>query len=299
MFARAACLVGCLLAASPTLAEGRLRRVDVPGATLEVALPRGSDLTDAALLDWVRSSARATANYFGRFPVPRARIELSAVGGDHVGHGTTYPSRQIFVSLGRHAGASELAGDWVLTHEMCHLGFPSLPDQHHWMEEGLATYVEPLGRVRTGGLTAEKVWRDLVEGLPYGLPQPGDKGLDFTPTWGRTYWGGALFFFLADLEIRQRTGGAKSLDDALRAVVAKGGTIDADWTVDQVIAAGDGATGVPVLRELYDRMKDHPAPVDLDALWKRLGVSLRDGRVVFDESAPLAAVRRAITPASK
>ena len=27
------------------------------------------------------------------------------------------------------------------------MAFPSLPDDQHWMEEGLATYVEPIARV--------------------------------------------------------------------------------------------------------------------------------------------------------
>lgn len=104
-----------------------------------------------------------------------------------------------------------------------------------------------------------------------------------------------MYFLLADVEIRERTGNQKGLEHALRGIVAAGGTIGADWDIDRVIAAGDGATGVPVLREVYDRMKDRPAPVDLDVLWKRLGVEMHDGKVTFDDSAPLAAVRRAIT----
>ena len=35
--------------------------------------------------------------------------------------------------------------------------------------------------------------------------------------------------------------------------------------------------------------------IDLDALWNELGVRLRGDRVVYDEGAPLAAIRRAIT----
>lgn len=57
---------------------------------------------------------------------------------------------------------------------------------------------------------------------PFGRPEAGDRGLDRTPTWGRTYWGGAFFCFVADVQIREATHGAKSLDDALRAIVAAG-----------------------------------------------------------------------------
>jgi len=33
----------------------------------------------------------------------------------------------------------------MLTHEMIHLAFPSMADEHHWIEEGLSVYVEPIG----------------------------------------------------------------------------------------------------------------------------------------------------------
>jgi hypothetical protein len=111
----------------------------------------------------------------------------------------------ITIALGRDATTASLADDWLLTHEMVHLAFPSLPEQHHWLEEGLATYVEPIAQARAGLLTPERVWFDFVVGLPQGQPQSGDRGLDRTPTWGRTYWGGALFYLRADLLIRQRT----------------------------------------------------------------------------------------------
>jgi hypothetical protein len=282
-----------LLGLGAALIAAHTQLVDVGGATIEVQLAR--DLPDAALLRWVDTSARAVAGWYGRFPVRRARLEIAGKRGGGVGHGTTFPSREIDLVVGKRVTAAELADDWVLTHEMVHLGFPSLPDRHHWMEEGLATYVEPIARARAGALSDEKIWGDLIVGLPQGLPQEGDRGLDATPTWGRTYWGGCLFWLLADVGIRERTGNQKGLEHALRAIVAAGGTVDADWSAEQVIAAGDRATGVPVLRELYDRMKAAPAPVDLDALWKRLGVSLRDGAVRFDDGAPLASVRRAIT----
>jgi hypothetical protein len=50
-----------------------------------------------------------------------------------------------------------------------------------------------------------------------------------------------------------------------------------------------------VLAELYLRMKDEPAPVDLDALWRELGVRREAAGVRLDDGASLAAARRAIT----
>jgi predicted metalloprotease with PDZ domain len=128
------------------------------------------------------------------------------------------------------------------------------------------------------------------------LPQAGDRGLDATPTWGRTYWGGALYCLLADLEIRQRTKNRYGLRDALVAIVEAGGNIEVDWSIQRALRIGDRATGVPVLSELYEKMKDQPSPVDLDELWRRLGVSVRNRQVHFDDTAPLADVRKAMTP---
>jgi hypothetical protein len=69
------------------------------------------------------------------------------------------------------------------------------------------------------------MWADLVRDMPKGLPEPGDQGLDNTHTWGRTYWGGALFCFLADIEIRKQTKNEKGLQDALRGILNAGGDI--------------------------------------------------------------------------
>jgi hypothetical protein len=74
-----------------------------------------------------------------------------------------------------------------MTHELIHMAFPSVRRRHHWIEQGLATYVEPVARAQAGTLSAERVWADLMRDLPRGEPGPGDGGLDDTGSWGRTY----------------------------------------------------------------------------------------------------------------
>jgi hypothetical protein len=58
---------------------------------------------------------------------------------------------------------------------------------------------------------------------------------------------------------------------------------------------GDKATGTTVLSDLYAQMKDAPVNVDLDELWRRLGIVSGNGGMSFDDRAPLAEVRKAIT----
>ena len=206
-----------------------------------------------------------------------------------------YHGAAIRLIIGRDTNEAELRHDWVVVHEMTHLALPDLPDPYLWLAEGLATYVEPIARVEAGDLTARKVWGDMVRDMPKGLPAAGDRGLDRTPTWGRTYWGGAMFCLLADVDIREQTGNKAGLQQALRAIVDAGGNMEQVWSIERIFKVGDEATGTHVLAELYDKMRDKPYAPDLEALWRELGVVMRDGRVTFDDDAPLAPIRKAIT----
>jgi predicted metalloprotease with PDZ domain len=100
---------------------------------------------------------------------------------------------------------------------------------------------------------------------------------------------------LADVEIRERTHNRRSLDDAIRRIWSEGGDGSADWSAERVLKEGDRATGLSVLANLHEKMGEKPGDVDLPALWKRLGVVYADGRVTFDDNAPLANVRKALT----
>src|SRR5262249_18182817 len=135
---------------------------------------------------------------------------------------------------------------------------------------------------------------DLVRDMPKGQPEDGDRGLDHTHTWGRTYWGGALFCLVADVEIRKKTSNRKGLQDALRAILNKGGDITEDWPIENAMKAGDEAVGVSVLLPLYQDWKDNPVRVDLAALWTDLGI-VSSGPLHYSEKAASANIRRAIT----
>jgi len=273
----------------------------IGGATIQVDFAPGTlDLPTPQIMQWVENAATSVATYYGRFPVPRDRILIQPAEDRHgVMQGTTWGDVGGFpaftrIRLGQHTTAQELTGDWMMTHELVHTAFPSQEDEHHWIEEGIAVYVEPVARVQAGFLQPEKIWADMVRDMPRGNPQSGDQGLDNTHTWGRTYWGGAQFCLLADVTIREQTHNKKGLQDALRAIVAAGGTIDQNWPIRKAFAAGDSATGTQVLEEQYDRMASTPVTVDLDSLWKKLGIVRTETGIRFDSSAPDAAIRKAI-----
>ena len=273
--------------------------LSIGGAAINVEIEAGDlSLSRTQVLDWIRRSACAVTEYYDGFPVRKVDVKIVPIDeGKGVLFGRTVLLDQtlvITVGLSRFATESSLVDDWVMTHEMVHLALPSVPNEHHWIEEGIATYVEPIARAQVGDLPPETVWRELVDGLPKGLPAPGDQGLDNTHTWGRTYWGGALFCLMADIEIHQRTNNRYGLQDALRGIVRAGGNMEQDWPLARALKAGDEATGVPVLMELYDRMKATPITPDLPALWHQLGIRPSGNSVVFDQGAPLASVVRSI-----
>ena len=261
----------------PYAAFGRFRVRPLEGTGVVAAILPGKLAHEREVLDWIATSARAVEGYYGRLPVEPLLVLVEPVPGRGVRSGTTLgrSGAAIFVPV----GGSSTRG--------------SLADEHHWLEEGLATYVEPLARAQAGLVSPESLWSEWVRGMPQGQPGPGDGGLDGTRSWGRTYWGGALDCLLADVEIRRRTDGRRSLRDALRGIVAAGGDITVSWPIERVIAAGDAATGVPVLREIYERTARKPYTVDLDALWAALGVVPAGRGVDFDDAAPEARLRQA------
>jgi hypothetical protein len=272
------------------------------GARLSLVFEGPPSMLPARVLQhYIQEAADAVSLYYGHFPVPTARIVLQvSANRDGILQGTTWGGVNgvpavTRLRVGQRTSAEELAEDWIATHELVHMALPSLPDEQHWLEEGIASYVEPVARVQAARLTAERMWRDMTTGMPNGEPEVGDKGLNRTHTWGRTYWGGALFCLVADVEIRKRTRNTRGLQDALRAIVNAGGTIDKDWPIERILDIGDGATGTSVLGDTYRRWREAPVNVDLPELWRQLGVEVDGGRITFNDQATLASIRKSIT----
>lgn len=264
------------------------------GSRLELQFgERFDEASRAAARDAVERAATAVLGYFGRFPRRDVEILFVAVDGAGIRGGATFPNPEPYVRLrlGVETRAADLADDWVLVHEMVHLALPRVPRSQNWFHEGAATYVEGVARVGAGQLDAASMWRGLARGLPRGLPRDDDRGLDHTPTWGRTYWGGALFCLLADIDSRRR-GARFGLQQGLRGVLGAGGHYGVAWPLERVLDTADAAIGHPVLRELHAQHGSRATMVDLPSLLRELGVDASSA--ALDETAPLSAIRRAI-----
>jgi hypothetical protein len=248
------------------------------------------------LVEWIERSEGIVAAYYGRFPTPSLRIQVVPQDGAGVRGGQTWGYRGglVRVQVGRQVTAAQLLDDWVLVHEMTHLALPDVGDDQSWFSEGLAVYIEGISREQAGNRTEQDIFSEQIRQMPRGMPDVGDRGLDHTHTWARTYWGGAMFCFLADVEIHRQTGNRFGLQDAMRAVAKASGGLSADWPISRVLATGDEATGTKVLEDLYAQMKDRPVSPDLQDLWKQLGVVWEGGTVTLRDDAPLADVRKSI-----
>jgi len=272
--------------------------VTIQGSTLCVLID------DPALLDrqrvlrvWIERSARIVADYYARFPAPLVTLRIEAAPGSDVGGGRTTDDSGLVIQVrvGREITADRLARDWVLVHEMVHLALPELGRRHDWLAEGLATYVEGVARAQFGNRAIADDWAEDRRSMPLGLPHPGEGGMDQTATWGRTYWGGALYCLQAEIAIREQTGNRVGLQTALRAILQKTGGYGFERDIDEVLRIGDAATGTHVLSEFYERIKATPQTPNLDVLWRRLGVPQDPETQPFDDRAPLAPIRIAIT----
>ncbi len=276
------------------------RAISIADATLHIDLAPGTlTLSDEAIVRWITRAAEAVNTYYGCFPVPSARIYVQPTSGSGVFGGTTWGDvggSPAFtrIHIGENTTQADLDTDWMMTHELVHYALPSLPEENHWLEEGIAVYVEPIARVQSGQLAEAGVWHDMIQNMPKGQPRDGDRGLDNTHTWGRTYWGGAGFCLLADVTIRKQTHNRIGLQQALRGILAAGGNISENWNILGTLQAGDRATGVEVLTTLYQSMRAKPVAIDFATLWRELGVTPVNDTVTYNPNAPLAKIRQSI-----
>ena len=249
---------------------------------------------DAAVFAWVARAAGDIAALLGEFPQKHTLVIVVVGGGQSIANGSALGNggASVIVHVGADIQAARFADDWILTHELVHVAMPGLSSKHSWMEEGMATFLEPVARARTGHLLASEVWSEWYYAMWQGQPLQGDAGLDGTRSWGRLYWGGAVFWLLADVAIREQTSGEKSVRDCLRGANRDGGTIAARFSIERFLSACDREIGQPIVRNLYNQVADRPVTFDLDALFAKLGVKKATRGVEFDDAAPGASLRK-------
>ncbi|MBX9692299.1 MAG: hypothetical protein K2Z81_07950 [Cyanobacteria bacterium] len=261
--------------------------------------PGRLQVTKEDISSYVRDAARAVISYYGTFPVTYTVVRVSPSDDDGVGfasstHDDENECGSIEIDIGHNATREDLETSWTMTHEMMHLAFPIMGNKHRWLAEGISTYIEPIGRMRIGKISREKMWGDLARNIRKGLPGTDGSGLNEVRSYGRMYWGGALYCLLADIEIRKQTDNRMGLEQALRAIARSGGTAASNWSAMKALETGDEALGVTVLEDLYEQMALRPKSVNIAQLLDALGIKRDSGRTYLTDRAPLSKIRHAI-----
>jgi hypothetical protein len=273
--------------------------VKVAGGDIKVVFADGAPGLDRdAALRWVQRCAQALATYFDGYPTRQLSLLIVAQDGGRVGHATTYgyrgPATRIHVGTGTDDAA--FAEDWVLVHEMVHTALPDLPRRALWLQEGSATWIEPVARAQARQLAVSEVWSQALKGMPKGMRSADAAGMDGTREWGRLYWGGAIFWLKAEVAIFERSHGKHMLREALRAINRASGGNGVEWSPEEMMAVGDRATGTTALSDLYQTFSSRGIDVDLPSLFARLGVEADpQAGIRLNSKAELADLTRRIT----
>jgi hypothetical protein len=111
----------------------------------------------------------------------------------------------------------------------------------------------------------------------------------------KIYWSGAALALLADVELRERSGGRESLDHVLEALEQCCLPASRRWSGPELFRKLDTFLETPVFMPLYRRYADTPGFPDVGPALDKLGVRRVNGEIRLVEDAELAAVREAIS----
>lgn len=271
-------------------AFGALRVAPVRAAGAEIDVVRigpAPAMGEPALVRWARDAAECVALLFGHFPVQRAGVFVVPVGdGAEVvfGKALSLGGPAVLALTGTAIPESAIHDDWILVHEMIHLGAPTFGGNLRWLGEGIASYYEAVLRTRAGFRTESALWSRFADAMKRAEASP---PLDEGSSIDDIYWGGALFLLEADVRLREK---GSSLDEVFRAILASGGDATVTWSIEQFIAAAARASKTDVIGELYARHGRGGERFDVAGLFARLGV----GSGGLRDDAPDAAIRRTI-----
>lgn len=265
-------------------------------AQVDLAILDGDlDLPREDIVAWARDSLDAAVAFWHGLPAPRVMVALlprPGRGGVPFGRVMSGGGVSVMVLVGQHATPRDLADDWVFIHEMIHVGQPFVRDGM-WFTEGQATYLEPLIRVRWKRQTEAEMWREFVTRMPGGVAVIERTGMQHGG-WRGMYYGGAVLMMLADITLRRASQGRIGVENCFRGAGRELGPSSSRHSLRALVEACDRAVGSPVMAEVVARYGMQAGTLDLEAIWRDLGVAWDGTTLTLDDTAPLAWVRRSM-----
>jgi hypothetical protein len=286
-------------------AFGRFERRELKagGSSLDVVvMADGFGARRAAVMSWLQTSADAVAALLGRFPVKRALVLMVGEKQRRGSFGFTVRGGGATATLLLPSDSSDkaLASDWTAVHELLHFALPPLPTADAWLYEGFVTYLTAVARARAGITSEEYGWWELFDGFSRGRKvgtgvtlREESKAMHQSRAYWRVYWAGAAMALSMDMQLRKR---GRSLEETVSALAKTYPDESRDWKGEQVIARLDGHCGGDEPSRVAKQHVNATNFPDTDSLAKALGVRLapKGKSVIYDDSAPNAAIRRAI-----
>lgn len=234
----------------------------------------------AELEQWVRSSAATVTLTYGRFPLDRVRVILkttayspwSSDSAVYFGQTTRRGGGQIELFINPRAPIEDFYEDWTATHEFSHLMHPLLDREDRWITEGFATYYQNVLMARAGRYESDYAWQRLAEGFHRGSnsrpdlspAESGEAGVRSARY--KYYWAGASLALMADIELRQRSDGAESLDTVLAQLRRCCLPARQRWSGKGFFRRLDSFLDDPVFMPLYRRYANEPGFPDANQL---------------------------------
>jgi hypothetical protein len=282
------------------------REIDVPGATLRVTMIKGKgEMNNDAIAAWVQATATDVSIAYGRFPSPSPQVVVVPAPGSR----SAVPFGQVIRDGGETVELTvdpgepleEFLADWKATHEFSHLMLPYITRDHRWISEGFAQYYQNVLLTRSGAYDETYAWQKIVDGLERGRlsrPElsPNGAAADGRRSGGmKVYWAGAAIALIADVELRERSGGAEGLNDVLGRFQNCCLPAREIWSGPEFFAKLDTFVSEPLFMPLYKRYAETAGFPDTSEVMERLGVSVSADKISLKRNAELAAFREAIT----
>lgn len=284
-----------------------VKEISVDNMTLRVVMLDTDRTPDRdKMLRWLQAALENVKGAYGKLPSQSPQVVIVPIGekDEPVPFGRVIRGGggavQFFVdpSYSLH----RFTGDWTATHELSHLLLPFVSRNGAWLSEGLATYYQNVLMARAGEYSENKAWQKLHEGFQRGINNTrrdqtlldASRNMRRDGAYMRVYWTGTAIALLADLELRQRTGGQMSLDLAMQRFSDCCLPSDRMWQARDVMQRLDRLVGETVFVPLHDRYIESSEFPDLDEAYRALGVQVSQDKVSLDDGAPLANLREAI-----
>jgi len=286
------------------------KEVKIPGAVLRVGLLKTEGGMDTeAITNWLRATAADVSLAYGRFPNPSPQVVVIPVGNTSGRGDSAVPFGRVIrdggetieLLIDQSRPIEDFLEDWTATHEFSHLLLPYMQRNQNWVSEGFAQYYQNILLARSGTYDELKAWQKIYQGLERGRqsrpemsPNEAAAG-SLRGSLMKVYWSGAALALMADVGLRELSGGEETLDLVLDRLQQCCLPSDHVWSGPELFAKMDSLTRFPVFMRLYRRYANTAGFPDVLPLFGRLGLSVSNGTIRLRRHAELAGIRSAIT----